>query len=364
MRQQYMAQQLLNEGANTAPVQSPWEGLARIGIAGIGGYLANQAGDKEKSYQQALAAALSQENPLEALKTAAQTNPDLAPAVSQFTMQNFAQKQNLANQMELDRAKRAGEPPKTRTIERDGIKVTQEWDPNARAWQEIAQSQPDWMNPAYVDVQKDIRRAGKAETTVNVGGDNQADAALRKKLSEKEGERWSALKEAGVVSASLGQDFQALDALMNVAPQGPIQGRLAEAFPGFSSAGDAFQSIVVRVAPTLRTPGSGATSDIEYEGMLKSLPRLRNKPEANRAIAEMMKAKAALNVERSQVVTAYENQQIDAATARSKLEELNKRSIMSPQLKGLLEGIGGGGNAPDGDGWRDLGDGIRIREKP
>lgn len=209
---------------------------------------------------------------------------------------------------------------------------------------EFEYAQKNGFPGSFMDFQTQKRRAGA--TTVTVGGDNAADGALRKKLSEKEGERWSALKEAGAVSAGLGQDFQALDQLMTVAPQGPVTGRLAEAFPGFSSAGDAFQSIVTRVAPTLRTPGSGATSDIEYEGMLKSLPRLRFKQEANRAIGEMMKSKAALNVERSEIVSAYENQKIDAATARSALEAVNKKSIISPELKTALEGLVGPTEAP------------------
>lgn len=187
-----------------------------------------------------------------------------------------------------------------------------------------------------------VKLAGRDVTTIsnNIGGDNAADAKLRSKLSEKEGERWSGLKEAGVISAGLGQDFEIIDQLLTVAPQGPIQGNLAAAFPGFSSAGDAFQSVVTRVAPSLRTPGSGATSDIEYEGMLKSLPRLGNSPDGNKIIAGVMKAKAALNVERSQVVTAYENEQITAKEARSRLAEIDKRSIMTPELRKTLGVVG------------------------
>jgi hypothetical protein len=206
------------------------------------------------------------------------------------------------------------------------------------------------------------KKAGAPSTTVNnsiSSGESPADAAQRKKLSEAEGERWSALQESGTVAAGLQQDFEALDQLINVVPSGPVEGRLAEAFPGFSSAGDAFQSIVVRVAPSLRTPGSGATSDVEYEGMLKSLPRLRNQPEANAAIAAMMKSKAALNAERAAVVTAYQNEEITAADARRALKELNDRSIMTPELKAALEGVG----ATDDGGWKEI-NGVRIRQKP
>jgi alkylated DNA nucleotide flippase Atl1 len=50
-RQNLLAQRLLGEGINLSPVQSGWEGLARIGTAGIGGYLQNQAGETENAYK-------------------------------------------------------------------------------------------------------------------------------------------------------------------------------------------------------------------------------------------------------------------------------------------------------------------------
>jgi hypothetical protein len=63
-RQQAMAQLLLKEGVDTSPVRGGiGEALARIGTAGIGGYLSNQAGETEKAYNtdraQTLARALS-----------------------------------------------------------------------------------------------------------------------------------------------------------------------------------------------------------------------------------------------------------------------------------------------------------------
>ena len=175
---------------------------------------------------------------------------------------------------------------------------------------------------------------------VNTGDTGSGDKELRKALGTKEGERWDALQSAGTVSGSMAQDFQVLDRLMTVAPQSPLTGPFLQMFPGMSTTGAAFQSIVTRIAPSLRTPGSGATSDLEYEGMLNSLPRLQNYPEANQLIAEVMKGKAALNVERSDVITAYQNDEITSKEARSKLAELNKRSILSPKMKALLDAQG------------------------
>jgi hypothetical protein len=179
---------------------------------------------------------------------------------------------------------------------------------------------------------------GDGQVNVTVGGEI-PDGELRKNLQKKEGESWAAIKDQAVISSGMAQDMQVIDELIGMAPQGPIQGRLAESFPGFSSAASAFESVVKRVAPTLRTPGSGATSDIEYDGMLKSLPALRNKPAANRLISTVMKSKAAINMERGAIVDAYANGEIAAADARKQMTALDKKSIMTPETKLLILGL-------------------------
>jgi hypothetical protein len=191
--------------------------------------------------------------------------------------------------------------------------------------------------------------------TVNTGD---TDSALDKKLSEAEGTSWAGIKDAGMVAGAMAQDLGVLDQLIEIAPQGPIVGPLAETFKGFSSAGDAFQSIVKRVAPSLRTPGSGATSDIEYQGFLESLPSLKNSPEANSMINAIMKSKAALNKKRSDVVTAYQNGDLTVEAARKAMSDLNSASIITPEMRSSLQGIGASGDAPQGpqvgdvvDGW-------------
>jgi hypothetical protein len=59
-RQQQMAQMLLKEGIDLSPVKSNWEALARVGTAGIGGYLQNQSAETEKTYQSDRAKTLAQ----------------------------------------------------------------------------------------------------------------------------------------------------------------------------------------------------------------------------------------------------------------------------------------------------------------
>lgn len=182
--------------------------------------------------------------------------------------------------------------------------------------------------------------AAPKDPLVAVNTGDTSDGALNKALSDAEGKSWATIKDAGMVAGAMSQDLGLLDELIKVAPQGPIIGPLAETFKGFSSAGDAFQSIVKRVAPSLRTPGSGATSDIEYQGFLDSLPALKNSPEGNRMINEIMKTKAAINKQRSDVVTAFQAGEIDVNEARRKMADLNNASIITPEMRKALAGVG------------------------
>lgn len=194
--------------------------------------------------------------------------------------------------------------------------------------------------PAYM-TSEGPKVLGGSNTTVNIGGDTDADAKMRGELSKDEGTRLSKLQSAANVAAGSAQDFAVLDELIGMAPQGPLTGRLAQAFPGVSSAGVLFNSFVQRIAPSLRVEGSGATSDIEFEGMLRSLPALQNKPDANRAIAEVFKQKAEINIRRGDIITQYQNGEIDAKTMRNQLTAINRQSILSPQLKQILGEMGG-----------------------
>lgn len=194
-----------------------------------------------------------------------------------------------------------------------------------------------------VSPERQVTAIGGAGTTVNVG-DEGATGAMNKKLAEAEGALLATYLQQGPIASGALQDLSLLQEILPMAPQNPLTGRFAEMFPGVSSAGAAASSVIKRVAPTLRVEGSGSSSDIEYNGMLQSLPALQNYPEANAAIVAMMQAKAAINLERSELVRAYSNSKQtdeDAATLRAKLSELDKRSIMTPELRNTIAMLSG-----------------------
>jgi len=220
----------------------------------------------------------------------------------------------------------------------------------------------DDTRPYAIEPGKPPALLGGSGQTINVNNGPGSDGKLRESLDSAEGKQWSDYKTTGTVSSANAQDFQILDELIGMAPQGPITGRLASAFPGVSGAGDAFQSIVKRIAPTLRAPGSGSTSDIEYAGMLQSLPALQNDPSANKMILSIMKAKAEINMQRGEIVTQYQSGEMSAAEARKELNRLDRASVITPEMRQALIGIGGSGevsSAVPNEG--DVVDGYRFK---
>jgi len=358
-KNRHIADMLMKGAFDVSPVDHPYGAIARIG-AGIVGGMKDREADKLQEQRnlniaQALGADLSPEQLMS--MSAQYESPELMQAArfsydkgrdaksDERWRQGFdadqayrgQQQQNWQQGFSADQAR----DNRNYGLEREKF----DWQKNSppdptndmREYDFYSQQEKAaGREPApFVDYQTSVKRAGATNINNTVGA---SEPALRKKLSEKEGESWSGYLDSANVSGSTLQDLGALDELLKVAPQGPVAGRLAEMFPGFSTAGDAAQSIMVRVAPTLRTPGSGSTSDVEYQGMLKSLPRLSNSPGGNAMISSVMRAKAQLNVERGQIVAAYQNGQMDDQIARQKLQELNSRSILSPELKAMLGG--------------------------
>lgn len=167
---------------------------------------------------------------------------------------------------------------------------------------------------------------------------------MREELDKREAGMMGDTLDQGVKAMGIKRDMDTLSALVDVAPQNPITGRLAIMFPGFSTAGDAFNSIVYRLAPSLRAPGSGSTSDIEYEGFLKAVPSLRNTPGANKLIIEIMSNKAQIDIDRHDTIEAYQNGDIDAKEMRRQMKEINSRSIVTEEFRNILkENYGGEG---------------------
>jgi hypothetical protein len=120
--------------------------------------------------------------------------------------------------------------------------------------------------------------------------------------------RHSDIAEAGDQAAGLTANLDRLEALSADVPQGALAQRklqiaryaqdlgLSDVASGLTGGkldeATAFNAIVNRMAPALRTPGSGAQSDRDLKNFLDSLPSLTNTPGGNKLVIETLRGAA------------------------------------------------------------------------
>jgi hypothetical protein len=159
----------------------------------------------------------------------------------------------------------------------------------------------------------------KSGTTINLG--EKGNQKFLEALNKGKGTELAAQMQAGAKATEVNMDLKVLFDLASEAPTGAIAGRFAEMFPEFNDFSALRQSIIKRVAPTLRVEGSGSTSDIEFQGMIDGLGRLTNSREANQAIVGIMIEKNNFNIARARIINDF----WESGADMSKLPEMNKR---------------------------------------
>lgn len=158
------AQALMQQGASTAPVRSPLEGLARALQGGVGGFFAGRTKERyqeqDDKYRKGLAAALQGGDVLAALQNSGEpmfqqmaleaklrqaTNPDKDPLVQVFDPATGSMVYKPQSQAAGQRAS-GPEAPKTRQIgdpNRPGVLIDQQFDPKTGAWQTVGERLPE-----------------------------------------------------------------------------------------------------------------------------------------------------------------------------------------------------------------------------
>ncbi|WP_216331161.1 hypothetical protein [Rhizobium sp. X9] len=207
------------------------------------------------------------------------------------------------------------------------------------SYQEFKLAQQDGFKGSYADWEK-VKTPGTS-VTVN----NQDQGEFSKKAAARNVERFGNLADAGTNAASIAQSMPVLRELLTQAPQGPVSGRLAEAFPGFSTAGDAFISQINQIAPTLRVPGSGAMSDKDLDVLMSALPRLRSDPAANQLILNVFERKAQLNADRGAIASQALRGEISPEEADRRISEIDKQPLLDERSRSMLQNSQGGGTA-------------------
>lgn len=83
-----------------------------------------------------------------------------------------------------------------------------------------------------------------------------------------------------------------------------------------------YESITNRLAPTLRAPGSGSTSDIEFKGFMRAIGPLSNTPAAREMILDTFEAASRNDVARADIASRLAQKEITRGQAEKELRSL------------------------------------------
>lgn len=231
--------------------------------------------------------------------------------------------------------------------------------------------------PAFRTRSGDIK-FGPVGTTVNtnVSTAEPGDKEFFKKLDEGAAKRWETYKTRGDQAQSMIGDLTQLREISKVvgaqganvnvkAALGPYAEALGIDIGNLSDI-QTFESIVQRLAPQLREPGSGSTSDIEFKGFLKSIGPLSNNPQARERIIDTFEAFARHDMARAEIATQLSNREISRSDAEKAIRALPDPLTAFRQFKkDNPDAFKGGAPAPAATGGKEwtVIDGVKVRQK-
>jgi hypothetical protein len=191
---------------------------------------------------------------------------------------------------------------------------------------EFQLAQAEGYKGSFMDYMREIKEAGRPNTTVTV-----ENAGLKKaaeKMAEMDVKRVETLRESAETLRGLLPDLATFEAANQEFSTGAfgngllglqkMMGRLGVELPG-TTEGEVMGAIQSRLAPAMRAPGSGASSDRDVQMFLSSLPALSNTPNGNRAIVAMFR-------------TLAERREAEAEFAYNWMQENDSLKGMTPAM--------------------------------
>ena len=199
-------------------------------------------------------------------------------------------------------------------------------DPAERAKYGIA---ADDKNVYQINAFGQLKSPGKPTTNVNLPP---TEKAFDTKAGNIIADRYGKIAAAGDTAESRMSALTAIRELSGrVGNQGAVAdwkirfGPLAKALGvDVGGLGDlqAWNAIVQKMAPQMRAVGSGSTSDIEFKGMLASIPQASQDPAARKMILDTMEGAAKDAMARRDIALRVLNKEIDRKQADAEMKAL------------------------------------------
>lgn len=179
-------------------------------------------------------------------------------------------------------------------------------------------------DPSLLGVEKQLRAAGKTEINIDQKGETAFATAAGGSL----GKRFEKLSEEGQSAtqdlALVGQ-LRDLGQVVKTGAPTAVQGWLAERGIKVGDnvgAVEAYGSIIDKLTPQQRVPGSGSTSDYEGRMFKNSLPKLINTPEGNAIIENTLAGLAQYKLDRAAIAEKALSGEIDRGAALKQMREM------------------------------------------
>lgn len=215
-----------------------------------------------------------------------------------------------------------------------------------------------------LEYEQALRRSGANNQNISVGGekfDEQFGSLDAKALSETATAGMAAQRNVGRIDQ--------LEKVLSEVPSGAeanfkqIAGNYGINLGADTSNIQAAQALINSLVPEQRQPGSGPMSDADLELFKQSLPRIINQPGGNQQIINTMRGVAQYDAEGARIVQRLRLPDGDPQklTRAQAFEALQSRpnplaNFKAPEAVTTSQ-------PTQADGWRDAGNGIRIRPK-
>lgn len=170
---------------------------------------------------------------------------------------------------------------------------------------------------------------GPAGTRIDL---NKGENKFEEELGKGQAKRFNDLIAEGDVAQGRLADIQTLrETSRRLGSQGSSANLKATVGPYAESLGikvdglsdiQLYESITQRLAPTLRAPGSGSTSDIEFKGFLRAIGPLSNTPAAREMILDTFEAASRNDIARADIASRLAQKEITRGQAEKEIRAL------------------------------------------
>jgi hypothetical protein len=181
----------------------------------------------------------------------------------------------------------------------------------------------------FFDYKADLKKAGSTQVIQTM--DQKAESAFDTKAGQLQAERLDKIVQDGASAKTMISDMTALTDIGSRITTGKTAEIAAALGPYAEMLGvkvdtlgdlQAYNAIVRKLAPQMRVPGSGATSDFEMRNFLEALPGLGKTPEGNATIAKVFGAIQEQKLAAADIASKVLNKEITRSAGEKMLRDL------------------------------------------